>query len=101
MSNNYDTIRAAMAGDNEIIRFMIRSQTTEAPVKAEVYPTNTLGQIAEEYAKDIGIDAGRHLRFVNKATGEQTRDKNMTAGKFAISEDCILTIDDNGDVAHA
>lgn len=68
--------------------------------QATVYPTNTLGQVLEEYAIDLGVNPKeRKIQFENKRTGDSTSDTNETVAGLGLQEGDVLAITDDGHVA--
>lgn len=68
--------------------------------KAAVYATNSLGQVLEEYAADIGINRNdSKILFENKRTGATTSDKNETVSGLGLMAGDVLAISDNAGVA--
>ena len=68
--------------------------------QAAVYATNTLGQILQEYAVDIGVNPyDSKILFENKRTGASTSDTNEIVGGLGLQEGDVLVISDNAGVA--
>lgn len=68
--------------------------------RAEVLPENTLGQILDMYAEDLGVDPGdSKVIFENKRTGESTPKRDMTVAAFGLQSGDVLAISDNAGVA--
>lgn len=68
--------------------------------QAAVYGTNTLGQVLQEYAVDIGVNPhDSKILFENKRTGASTSDTNETVGGLDLQEGDVLAISDNAGVA--
>ena len=67
-----------------------------------VFEGNTLGQILEEYAEDLGIDlhAGKYI-FENRTTGFSTADTRVTVREFGLMNCGELVLLDEGGVAGA
>ncbi len=62
---------------------------------ARVYGENTLGQILDEYAEDIGVNKDyRFVSFENKRTGYATRDRNETVERCGLKQGDLLVISD-------
>ena len=63
---------------------------------AYVYPDNTLRQIIEEYAEDLGIDPNdRKIIFENKTTNVSTSDLNETVEGLGLRNGDVLAVSDN------
>ena len=80
----YESIDNLLNTAEEIVEISITSQVSGATFpKARAYKNNTLGQILEGYAADIGVDpeASKTL-FINKRTNKSTSDRNMTIEEF-------------------
>lgn len=78
----------------------VKHQESGANVKAKVSAGMTLGNVLNEYAGKIGIDASdSKVIFRNQRTEETTSDKAETVGAFGLYEGDVLTIQDNGGVA--
>ena len=68
--------------------------------KAAVYGDNTLGQILEEYAEDIGVNPrDSKILFENKRTGASTSDSSETVTGLGLQAGEVLAISDNAGVA--
>ena len=68
--------------------------------KASVYGTNTLGQVAQEYGTDIGINPDdSKILFENKRTGASTSDMGETIAGLGLQAGDVLAISDNAGVA--
>ena len=68
--------------------------------RASVYGANTLGQILQEYAEDIGIDPeSRRISHENKRTGASTSDSGETVSGLELIDGDVLVFADDGDVA--
>lgn len=68
--------------------------------QAVVYGYNSLGQILNEYAADIGVNPkDSKVLFTNKRTGETTSDMNETAEGLHLMAGDTLMISDNAGVA--
>ena len=65
-----------------------------------VYEGNTLGQILEEYAEDLGLDihAGKYI-FENRSNGLSTSDILVTVRDFGLQDGGELVLLDEGGVA--
>ena len=65
-----------------------------------VLKANTMNQILETYAVDIGIDRnGSKIIFENKRTGKSTSDSSETVKALELEKGDILAISDDGGVA--
>ena len=68
--------------------------------KAAVYGDNTLGQILEEYAEDIGVNPrDSKILFENKRTGASTSDSSETVTGVGLQAGDVLDSSDNAGVA--
>ena len=87
--------------NDEIIEISLKNQVSGATYpQARVYGNNTLGQLLEGYAKDIGIALGeKRVNFTNKRTGESTSDTNMTVIEFGLINNDVLVVGDDSTVA--
>ena len=67
--------------------------------KAAVYGDNTLGQILEEYAEDIGVNPrDSKILFENKRTGASTSDSSETVAGLKLQTGDILVISENAHI---
>lgn len=76
---------------------LINKATGTTYPQAAVYGTNTLGQILNEYAEDLGINK-KHpeiICFENKRTGKTTRNSNETVEGLGLQAGDVLAIRDN------
>lgn len=65
-----------------------------------MYGANTLGQVLQEYAVDIGVNPNdSKILFENKRTGASTSDTNETVEGLDLQEGDVLAISDNAGVA--
>ena len=107
MNTNYDNLNDIL-GDVEQSQhfnnegtFLVRviNKESQASVSVDALPANTLGQIAEVSAQEIGLGSGSKLTFENKAKGQMSSDKNMTLKAFGIGAEDCLYISSDGSVA--
>ncbi len=87
--------------NDEIIEICLKSQVSGATFpQARVYGNNTLGQLLEGYASDIGIKPGeKRVNFTNKRTGKTTSDTKMTVDEFGLIDKDVLEVGDDSTVA--
>ena len=99
MTNNpIDTALNAAEATFEID--LINKVTGTTYPQATVYGTNTLGQILNEYAEDIGINRKTaKVLFENKRTGDSTSDSNETVDGLGLRAGDVLAISDDCPVA--
>ena len=65
-----------------------------------MYGTNTLGQVLQEYAVDIGVNPNdSKILFENNRTGVSTSDTIETVDGLGLQEGDVLAISDNAGVA--
>lgn len=65
-----------------------------------MYGKNTLGQVLQEYAADIGVNPkDSKIIFENKRTGRSTSDTKETVEGFDLCEGDVLAVEDNAGVA--
>ena len=85
----------------EVIEIAITSDGSGATFpKARAYMNNTLGQLLDGYAKDIGVDPkSEKIIFINSRTNKSTSDKNMTVEEFGLFSGDVLKIEDDSGVA--
>ena len=68
--------------------------------QAAVYGTNTLGQMLQEYAADIGVNPNdSKILFENKRTGASTSDTSETVAALGLQGGDVLAVSDNAGVA--
>ncbi len=68
--------------------------------QAAVYGNNTLGQVLEEYATDIGVNPrDSKILFENKRTGRSTSDTTETVAGLELEAGDVLAISENAGVA--
>lgn len=100
MMNNYpiDEALDAMEGTYEIN--LINKQTGTTYPNAPVLATNTMEQVLQEYAADIGINPKDHkVLFANKRTGQETSESSTTVQDLGLKPGDVLAICDNAGVA--
>lgn len=87
--------------NDEIIEISLKNQVSGATYpQARVYGNNTLGQLLEGYASDIGIKPGeKRVNFTNKRTGKTTSDTKMTVDEFGLIDKDVLEVGDDSTVA--
>lgn len=92
---------AGVAADEEAFEIDLLNKVTGTTYpQAAVYGTNTLGQVLQEYAVDIGVNPhDSKILFENKRTGASTSDTNETVGGLDLQEGDVLAISDNAGVA--
>ncbi len=101
MTNANEPINAALEKNEGTINIDLlnKANGTTYP-QAVVLETNTLGQILEEYAADIGINPkNSKIIFTNKRTSRETSNVNETVKGFELREGDVLAIVDDGGVA--
>ena len=97
-NNSIDAALDAIEATFEID--LINKATGTTYPRAAVFGTNTLGQILDEYAEDIGINKkDAKILFVNKRTGAETPDRNETVKDLGLQAGDVLAIADNCGVA--
>jgi len=97
---NYPIDEALTASEETITIDIINKESGTTYPEAAVYGSNTLGQILEEYAADIGVNPqARKILFENKRTGKSTSDTNETVDGLELCEGDILAIVDDAGVA--
>ena len=92
---------AGVAADEETFEIDLLNKVTGTTYpQAAVYGTNTLGQVLQEYAVDIGVNPhDSKILFENKRTGASTSDTNETVEGLDLQEGDVLAISDNAGVA--
>ncbi len=99
MTNN--SIEAALDAVEATFEIdLINKVTGTTYPQAAVYGTNTLGQILNEYADDIGVNRKTaKVLFENKRTGNSTSDSNETVEGLGLQAGDVLAISDDCPVA--
>lgn len=93
-----DGALAATEGTFEID--LLNKVTGTTYPQAAVYGTNTVGQVLQEYAVDIGVNPNdSKILFENKRTGASTSDTNETVEGLGLQDGDVLAISDNAGVA--
>lgn len=92
---------AGVAAEEGVFEIDLLNKVTGTTyLQAAVYGTNTLGQVLQEYAVDIGVNPhDSKILFENKRTGASTSETNETIGGLGLREGDILAISDNAGVA--
>ena len=92
---------AGVAAEDSIMEIDILNRVTGTNYpKAPVYGDNTLGQVLQEYAIDIGVNPDdSKILFENKRTGDSTSDKNETVSGLSLQTGDVLAVSDNAGVA--
>lgn len=92
---------AGVAADEEVFEIDLLNKVTGTTYpQAAVYGMNTLGQVLQEYAVDIGVNPhDSKILFENKRTGASTSDTNETIGDLDLQEGDVLAVSDNAGVA--
>lgn len=79
---------------------LVNKATATTYPRASIYGSNTLGQILQEYAVDIGVNPNdRKIIFENKRTGVSTSDTDETAEGLGLEAGDVLAVSDNAGVA--
>lgn len=93
-------IDEALAATEEAFEIDLLNKTSGTTYpKAAVFGTNTLGQVLQEYAADIGVNPTGKVHFENKRTGTSTTDSSETVQGLDLKEGDVLAISDCGVVA--
>lgn len=87
------------ASESIITVDLINKATGATYAGAGVYGTNTLAQVLEEYAGDIGIDPSGKVIFINKRTNDCTSDSAATVAALGLQDGDVLSITDDAHVA--
>ncbi len=92
---------AGVAGDMDTLEIDILNKNTGTSYpKAPVFGANTLGQVLDEYAVDIGVNPDdSKIIFTNKRTGASTSDSDETVEGLGLRDGDVLAISDNAGVA--
>ena len=92
---------AGVAADDKAFEIDLINKVSGATLPGvPVLSKNTLGQILQEYAADIGVNPNdSKIIFVNKRTGSSTSDINETVASFDLREGDVLAVSDNAGVA--
>lgn len=100
MMNNYPIDEALNAMEDAIEIDLVNKLTGATYANAPVLATNTMEQVLQEYAADIGINPrDSKILFENKRTGQETSDKNATVEAMGLKTGDVLAIADNAGVA--
>lgn len=97
-NNSIDAALDAVEATFEID--LINKATGTTYPQAAVYGTNTLGQILNEYAEDLGVNKkDPKIIFENKRTGKTTPNSSETVEGLGLQAGDVLAISDNCGVA--
>ncbi len=81
------------------IELMNKSTQTSVP-QVSVDGNNTMRQLLDEYALDVGINPNAaKIVFDNKRTGDSTSDLNETVTGLGLQDGDVLLVTDDGCVA--
>lgn len=105
--NNLDAALEAVEGRNnyatstqEAFDIYVKNGVSGAKTTLLVYPANTLKQVFDKTAKEIGIDPNKSNNiFINEETGNSSTDCGMSIAEFSINPNGILSIHQDGKVA--
>ncbi len=91
---NYQNDGDVAAAERIITIGVLNGVTHESiPGGIPVYRINTLGQVLERYAADIGMEwYDDWVCFQNRRTGAETMDANQTIGSLDLNEGDTLSI---------
>lgn len=97
---NYPIDGALAAAESAFEIDLLNKVTGTTYPQAAVYGTNTLGQIIQGYAEDVGVNPkDSKILFENKRTGASTSDTNTTVEGLGLQAGDVLAISDNAGVA--
>ena len=97
---NYPIDGALAATEDAFEIDLLNKVTGTTYPQAAVYGTNTLGQVLQEYAVDIGVNPNdSKILFENKRTGASTSDTSETVERLGLQAGDVLAISDNAGVA--
>ena len=97
---NYPIEGALSAAESTFKIDLLNKVTGTTYPQAAVYGTNTLGQVLQEYAVDIGVNPNdSKILFENKRAGVSTSDPNEAVEGLGLQEGDVLAISDNAGVA--
>ena len=90
---NYPIDGALAATEGAFEIDLLNKVTGTTYPQAAVYGTNTLGQVLQEYAVDIGVNPhDSRILFENKCTGVFTTDVNKTVEGLGLQEGDVLAV---------
>ena len=90
---NYPIDGALAATEGAFEIDLLNKVTGTTYPQAAVYGTNTLGQVLQEYAVDIGVNPNdSKILFENKRTGVFTTDVNKTVEGLGLQEGDVLVV---------
>ena len=100
MMDNYPINEALEAAESifeiDLVNKLTGATYADAPVTAE----NTLEQILQQYAADIGINLrASNIQFVNKRTGQETSFLECTVKELGLKAGDVMAVCDDGKVA--
>lgn len=91
---------AGVAGTDEIEIVLLNKVTGATYPQVAVLGANTLGQVLEAYAQEIGVNPNdSKILFENKRTGASTSDTNETIEGLGLQDGDVLAVSDNAGVA--
>ena len=97
---NYSIDSALTAAEGTINIDLVNKATGATYCQTAVLGTNTLGQILNEYAGDLGVNPkDPKILFENKRTGASTSDSQETVDGLGLEDGDVLAIVDNAGVA--
>lgn len=99
MLNNHPIDEALKAMETAYEIDLVNKLSGAFYANASVLPTNTMAQILQEYASDIGIDPKKNVHFENKRTGTEITAQNTTVENLGLKAGDVLAVWDDGNVA--
>ncbi len=99
MMDNYPINEALDNMEDSFEIDLVNKVTGATYANAPVMTVNTMAQIMQEYAADIGINPNKKVQFVNKRTGQETAEKDCTVEALGLKAGDVLSVCDDGNVA--
>lgn len=86
--------------DNVAFDIVVKNGQDSQKTTLYVTPANTLGQVFEATAAELGFNTGKKNNiFVNESTSQSATDPTVTLKEFQVSENTIISIEQDGKVA--
>ena len=86
--------------NNSAFDITVKNGISEEKTMLYVTKANTLGQVLNATAVQLGINTEKNdIIFVNETTGISATDTGLTLGEFKAEENTVISIASNGKVA--
>lgn len=98
--NQVETGMTNEVDDNKAFDIVVKNGQTSQKTTLYVTPANTLEQVFTATADELGFNTGKTNNiYVNERTSQSATDATVTLKEFQVTENTIISIEQDGKVA--